>query len=122
EVTNPGPVQDQNLDNTGAHEPLVTGAMRGVLIGWADFAHRGGAIARDHTTGGHVFAGGITLEEELGQLDERITASAGWERTHQGRWVAEESIRRIVEQMGADAESYNPLARLYLWAAFGNRV
>lgn len=122
EVTNPGPVQDANLDNPGAHDALVTGAMRGVLIGWSDFAHRGGAIARDHTTGGHVFAGGIPLEEELGQLDERITAAAGWERTHQGRWIAEESITRIRASMGAEADAYAPLARLHLWAGFGNRV
>lgn len=122
EVTNPGPVQDVNLDDTGAHAPLVTGAMRGTLNGWSDFAHRGGAISRDHTTGGHVFAGGIPLEEELGQLDERITASEGWGRTHQGRWIAEESIRRIRETMGADADSYAPLGRLYLWAGFANRV
>jgi hypothetical protein len=122
DVVNPGPVQDQNLDDTGAHEALVVGAMRGTLNGWSDFAHRGGAISRDHTTGGHVFAGGIPLEEELGQLSDLITAGEGWGRTHQGRWIAEESITRIRKGMGASADSYAPLARLHLWGGFANRV
>lgn len=122
DVSNPGPVQDQNLDDSGAHEPLVTGTLRGTLNGWSDFGHRGGAISRDHTTGGHVFAGGIPLEEELGQLSDIITANNGWNRTHQGRWIGEQSAARIRKNMGAEADSYSALGRLSLWAGFANRV
>lgn len=122
EVTNPGPVQDVNLDDPGAHKPLVTAAMSKVLMGLGDFGHRGSAIVRDHTTGGQTGDGGIPLDQELGQLSELVTSTNGWDRTHQGRWIAEESIRRIRENMGSEADAYPLLAELHLWAGFGNRV
>lgn len=122
DVTNPGPVQDQNLDDVGAHEPLVTGAMRGLLNGWSHFAHYGGAIARDHTTSGHVFAGGIPLEIELGRLSAVVTANPGWERTHQGRWIAEHAAPRMRQTVGAEADKYSFLGWIYLWGGFANRV
>src|SRR6185503_9347906 len=47
-VTNPGPVQDPNLDNTAAHVGLVNGAMRQVLMGWGNFAHQAAPIVREY--------------------------------------------------------------------------
>ena len=122
EVTNPGPVQDANLDDPGAHEALVTGSKRSTLMGLSWSAHYGGGIVRDHSPGGHQQAGGVPLQVELGQLDDENTAPEAWDDSHQGRWIAEQNAARIRENLGSDADSYSPLGRLLLWAGFANRT
>src|SRR5262245_52994569 len=69
DVSNPGPLQDEALDDRGSHLALVTGAERAVAAGLAQFAHSGGASAREVQASGSTGFAGITLFEELGQLD-----------------------------------------------------
>jgi starch-binding outer membrane protein, SusD/RagB family len=120
-VTNPGPVQDRNLEDPATHEPLVTGAMRSTLLGFSAIAHRAGAVVREFQPSGGTGAGGITREIELGRLSDEVTLP-GWDRLQQGRWVAESGAERIRELMGDRAGSYGPLGRAYLWAGFANRI
>ena len=120
EVTNPGPVQDASLDDQGAHESLVNGARRQVMTGLATSAYRGGALVRDFSPNGPT-GPGIPIIIEIGRLDDLNTSHTGWSRGQQGRWIAEQSAARMRENMGAAGDSYGPLGRLHLWAAYGNR-
>jgi starch-binding outer membrane protein, SusD/RagB family len=122
EVTNPGPVQDVNLDDPATHDPMVNGAMRSVLTGFSSFAHYGGAVAREFQPSGGTGAAGIPRDIELGQLWDENTANSGWSRTHKGRWIAEYAIARIRETMGTQSDKYAPLGRAYLWAGVANKV
>jgi hypothetical protein len=83
-------------------------------------AYYGGALARDFSPGGPT-GPGIPIIIEIGKLDDLNTQAAGWDRGHQGRWIAEQSAERIKKTMGAAGDTYLPLAQLYLWAGFGNR-
>ncbi|MBI4521702.1 MAG: RagB/SusD family nutrient uptake outer membrane protein [Gemmatimonadetes bacterium] len=121
DVTNPGPVQDTNLNDSGTHTGLVNGAMRGTLTGLSSMAHSGSAVAREFQPSGGTGAAGVSINIELGQLWDDNTAGTGWERTHKGRWVAEYAIGKVRETMGAQAESYAPLGQLYLWAGLASR-
>src|SRR5262245_66372071 len=69
DVSNPGPLQDAALDDRGSHLALVTGAERAIAAGLSQFAHSGGASAREVQASGSTGHAGITLFEELGQLD-----------------------------------------------------
>jgi len=120
-VSNPGPVQDTNLDDAATHDAVVIGAMRSTLLGLSNMAHRSAAVVREFQPSGGTGAGGITREIELGRLSDEVTL-AGWDRLQQGRWVAEHAVDRMKEQMGAQSDSYGPIGRAYLWAGFANRV
>jgi len=118
EVTNPGPIQDPNVDDPGAHAALVNGVMRGALQGLSSYATPGGSVARDFQVSGSSVQEGI----ELGLLHELQTAQGGWNSSHQGRWIGEHMAGRIESSMGAAAGSYAPLARFYLWAGLASRT
>lgn len=122
EVTNPGPVQDVNLGDPAAHPPIVTGAIRSTLNGWGDVALSGGALVRDFHAGGHTGWAGVPERIEIGQLDDQNTNGGGWDNLHRGRWIAEYAVSLFTEVMAAEAESYQPLGRAYLWAGFANRM
>jgi hypothetical protein len=124
DVTNPGLLQDAALDDRGAHLALVTGAERAVAAGLTQFAHTGAASAREVQASGSTGFAGITLFEELGQLDPGKDGGggAGFGNMHQARWIAEEGIKRMEATLGAAAGSYELLARTYMWAGFANRI
>src|SRR5688572_20690230 len=124
EVTNPGLLQDAALDDRGAHLALVTGAERAVAAGLTSFAHPGAASAREVQASGSTGHAGITLFEELGQLDPGKDGGGGggFGNMHQARWIAEEAIERMEAALGAQAENYELLGRAYMWAGFANRI
>ena len=121
DVTNPGPLQDATLDEKGAHEALVNGAVRAIAEGLDEFGSVGAAAAREIQASGSTGFAGITASEELGVLREDEQNSQ-WNSMHEGRWIAEHAIERIEGALGSEAESYAPLARAYMWAGYANRI
>jgi hypothetical protein len=122
-VTNPGPVQDPNLDNTAAHVGLVNGAMRQVLMGWGNFAHQAAPIVREYQPTHQTGSDGIQNATELGiDLHEQEWISAAYVLTQQGRWIGEHAVERLKAVLGTAADSNRELGRAYLWAGVGNRV
>ena len=121
DVTNPGPVQDQNLEFEGAHEPLVLGAQRSTLDAIDQLALLGGCIVRDYHHGGHTGSFGCEEEEEIGRLTDEWTDNGGWSNGQQGRWIAEHAIERFNASI-ADPENYGRLARAHLWAGLASRT
>ena len=119
-VTNPGPLQDQALDNEGAHLALVTGAQRVIADGLNDFARSGVVRAREIQPSGDT---NVRHEFEIGvaEVDDRVH-ERGFGDLQQARWVADEAIRRFLPILGTGAESYAPLAEAYLWTGYANRI
>ena len=124
EVSNPGPVQDPNVNLPGAHASLVNGAVRSVQNAIGN-QYVGENIVHTITPSGHTGEGGTTVEEEMAIItDENNGDNGTFSDAQQGRWVAEEAIRRFTsgEAGVTDPNSYPLLARAYLWAGLANRV
>lgn len=119
-VTNPGPLQDAAIEERGAHVALVNGAERQTAQGLDGFARPVVVLAREIQPSGDT---NIRHQHEIGQanVDDPNHESA-FGNTHQARWIGEEAIRRIAPVMGAQADSYEPMALAYLWAGYANRI
>jgi len=122
DVINPGPVQDGNLNLSGAHQGMVNGALKALQNGLG-LSYAGENIAHGLKPSGHTGVGGTLEEEEVALLtDERI--GGDWNNLHRGRWIAEEAVRRFTGPDANIAEpgSYPPLAEAYMWAGLANRI
>lgn len=122
-VTNPGPVQDTFLNERPAHEAIANGAGRDLADGLKFIAYTGAAITRElHPAGSHS-AHGISPRQQIGILDEDdTTAGNPWNLAQRARWVAEDGTRRFREELEGQFTSYEPAARILLWAGFANRL
>jgi hypothetical protein len=116
EVTNPGPVQDEFLNDTGSHEALVRGAERRVMDALGRHAYSGVAA-----TTREVFPGGDSNSMpplvQAGRLPE---GSGDWNNLMQARFIAEDALRRFALPE-VDAEPKN-VAQAHLWAGYALRI
>jgi hypothetical protein len=112
-VENPGPVQDEILDQAAAHQAVVNGVARRISLGLSNIALQTGAVTLETRASGNTT---ISIEHGLGQ----ITASSGnglWSSVQDARWVGDDAVRRLTE---AKASS-ELIAQASLWAGFANR-
>jgi hypothetical protein len=130
-VSNPGPVQDVFLNDRSAALAMVNGAGRAVSSGINWIGYTGAAVAREIHPAGSTGSFGITTKWQYGDLTtDDQDVSTHWEQAQRGRWLAEETIRRM-EAAGAppstapaaERTNYaNQLQLAYLYAGFANRV
>ncbi len=117
-VTNPGPVQDAQLNTPSAMPALVNGmsgdlslALGNFLIGNTvmtdELVHSGNYAAPNE------FAVGIIRPEDV---------DPDYQNLQQARWVAEDGLRRMQAVLGAAFESNPDTPRAYLYAGFANRL
>jgi starch-binding outer membrane protein, SusD/RagB family len=121
DVVNPGPVQDDFLNDPDAHEPMVAGASRLLMQGLNFNAYTGAAVTRELFPAGSTSAHGITLLQQRGLLewdDEHVT----WTNHQRARAVAEEGLERFEGIDGIDFMNYGPAARMALVAGYAGRV
>jgi starch-binding outer membrane protein, SusD/RagB family len=124
EVTNPGPVQDEFLNDPSSHSALVNGARRQLLLGANDVFYETAIVARELMPGGNTGAYGFAVRTLFGELPWDVGGGA-WSTVHQARWIAEDGIRRFVDENAipvADRPKSLVLAQAYLWAGYANRV
>ena len=100
EVTNPGPVQDGNLNDAGAHQGIVNGAIRAVSGGLGAYGLLGGSIVHDIMPSGHTGSAGVRPEEEVAKLTDEYDGRGSWGGLHRGRWIAQEALRRFASEEG----------------------
>ncbi|MQA92406.1 MAG: RagB/SusD family nutrient uptake outer membrane protein [Gemmatimonas sp.] len=120
EVSNPGPVQDDFLNDSGAHAALVAGIEMSVARGFSMVGFFGADAAKEYTQGGRIHP--IKLTPNPGQLDldEQLPDNA-WNDAHEARWVAEDGVRRLMENVSSFDSS--PLAaRALLYSGYTNRL
>ena len=120
EVTNPGPVQDEFLSLDASQQGLVNGAKERLTrtIGWMSYST--GLIAREIFPGGQTGSYGHTVTNQAGSHAWSSSGPNGeYNLAQQGRWVAEEAIRRFTAVGNVPPalmfEAYN-------WAGYANRV
>lgn len=129
DVVNPGPVADSDLDRNAA-TALVNGSGRALAqaINWISYT--GAAVTREIHPAGSTGSFGITSRWQQGELaadDEDLNTH--WEQATRARWLAEESVRRLVavgppgpnEVQTATAYA-NALRQAHVWAGFANRL
>lgn len=118
QVTNPGQLQDDDLNNQEGLQALVTGLHY-------DFSQSTDLMAFDIARLTDEMAGSgsyfLTGRFRRGIID-REDANGAWNTAQQARWVAEDAIRRLQEVSGEDFGNNTDLAaRAYLHAGLANR-
>ena len=127
-VTNPGPVQDQYLNNPLAFSAVVNGMANAFVGGLALDAT--GAVAkvvacvtRENFPSGNLLDHGCDINEEAGILTPDASHEAtAWQGAQNARFVAEDGIKRMEAVLGEDANTNANVAKGYMWAGFSNRV
>ena len=122
EVTNPGPVQDEFLNEPGAREAIVNGIARDLsdALNWVGY--RGAAVTREIHPSGSTFSYGISPRAQIGLLPEDETDTY-WDFSQRARWTASHAIDRLQETM--DQQEFNNselVAQAYLWQGYANRL
>jgi len=122
EVSNPGPVDDPQLNEPGAHNAVVQGASFALSIALWQLGYMNGETADEITRSGRNFC----CPKAPPRVGDLTRAQLGgyhpWNVTHRARFVAEDATRRFEEIMGGDANSYPPNAWAKLYAGYANRL
>jgi hypothetical protein len=122
DVINPGPIQAEFLEDTGAYSAVVNGAGRNLSEGINWVAYTGGAVAREIHPAGSTAAFGISVRQQAGKLTED-ESSTWWNVSQRARWTAEEAVARGKRNLSAaDAAKSVNLAQAMVWAGFANRL
>ena len=120
EVTNPGPIQEQFLEETLAQPAVVNGMGRALAQGLNWLAYTGAAVTREIHPAGSTAAFGISNEWSQGELrtDDR-NLDTHWNQSSRARWLAESGVARM-ERVGPASPELLVQARL--WAGYANRL
>ena len=129
-VSNPGPVQDEFLNDRNAALAMVNGAGRALSQGMNWIGYTGAAVAREVHPAGSTGSFGISNRWQNGELGaDDSDLDTHWEQAQRARWVAEEAIRRLEAagppsaiDLQTPAQYKDNLQRAYLYAGFANRV
>lgn len=118
-VTNPGPIQDEFLDDPEAHAAMVKGMGRALSAGINWIGYTGAAVTREIHPAGSTGSFGITNRWQQGFLEpDDSDLDTHWEQAQRARWLAENGIARIQEVPA----SASLLPEAYLYAGFANRL
>jgi hypothetical protein len=122
DVTNPGPVQDEFLNDSDAFEAVVNGMGRDLSDGLNYLAFHGSMVVRELFPTGGTGQFGISPRNADGFLDANDQGTP-WNLTQRARWVAEDGLRRFAENMEASEFSRSEMvAQAHLWAGYSNRA
>ena len=120
-VTNPGPVQDEFLNDNSANLSIVNGSgrMLAEALNWVGYT--GGAIVREVTPSGSIGSFGISPEVRNGELnDDQINTQ--WNFSQRARSVSEQGLAHLRQNLDADFSSSPLAAQILIWAAYSNRL
>jgi hypothetical protein len=120
EVTNPGPVQDDFLNEPEAQPAMVQGTLRalGDALNW--IAYTSSAVAREVHPSGSTGSFGISVRQQSGELrDDEVNTH--WENAHRARASGEGTVSRVeATETGWIDETLRDEA--YLFTAFAFRL
>jgi hypothetical protein len=117
-VTNPGPIDDAQLDNVTAIPALVNGMSGDLSFALGNFVDRG-ALAS-----GELSEAGLFIPEGhyfLGQFIPQ-DVNADWGNMQTARWTAESGLARMKAVLGTGFETNVGTPRAYLYGGFANRL
>jgi hypothetical protein len=121
-VVNAGPVQDDFLNEPGAHAAVVAGIELNLALGMNMLNFFGSEVSKEYTQGGRIHP--IKLPPLPRQLDHIATElpNNAWNTAHTARWVAEDGVRRLRESMEGGFASSPLAAQALLYAGYANRA
>lgn len=118
-VTNPGPIDDSDLETPTAMGALVNGMSGDLSAAIGDFLLQNALMADELKHSGNYaaenqFADGIIRPEDV---------NGRWSEMQRARWVAEHGIERMKDVLGSDGFEGSSLAPMaYVYAGFANRL
>jgi hypothetical protein len=117
-VSNPGPLQDSQLDVPTALPALVNGMSGDLSVAIGNYIDRGALASGELAESGNFAAelqyfNGIIRPEDV---------NPDWANMQQARWSAEDGIRRMGRVLGAGLDNNVDTPRAYLYAGFANRL
>jgi hypothetical protein len=118
DVTNPGPVQAENLNDPGAFPAIVNGIQRAMVEALNYTGLQAAAVTRELFPTGQTGQFGIEPFNSVGYLTEDEQGTP-WSAGQQARWLAESAITRMEDVLGGTPDKN--LAAAYLWAGYANR-
>ena len=120
DIEAPGRIADEDLNNRSAVQGIVAGMSYDISQGLD------AALAEAVMAGGELWHGGSYNHGAIPRgmlLDEAGLWDGPFGSMQQGRWVAEQGLKRILEVLGpTDYETSPNVARAYLLAGFANRL
>lgn len=117
-VTNPGRIQEKDLNTVEGMETLVTGMSADFSYIYDDLGFTGARLSDELAGSGSYY---LTSQLRHGKIDPEDSGFY-WEGVQQARFVAEDGLKRMQKVLGDDFDG-NPLtARAYLYAGFSNRM
>ena len=130
EVTNPGPVQDEFLKDRNAATAMVNGSGRALSAGINWISYTGAAVTREIHPAGSTGSFGITNRWQSGELNpDDVDLNDHWQQASRARWLAEETVRRLVEvgppvppSVQTVAQYNTLLMQAHVYAGYANRV
>ncbi len=122
EVTNPGPVQDEYLNDVAAIPAQVNGMALSLSRALNYIVYQGGIVTRELFPTGMAGQFGIEPRNMVGFLTPQEQGSP-WSEAQQARWLAERGLARFEEVLSpADFAASPQVAQAYLWAGYANRL
>lgn len=130
EVTNPGPVQDRFLEDRTAANAMVNGSGRALAAGINWISYTGAAITREIHPAGSTGSFGISNRWQNGELNpDDADLNDHWAQASRARWLAEETVRRIIAAgppvaggVQTPAQYNTLLMQAHVYAGYANRV
>jgi len=121
EVSNPGPIQADALEDPKALTAVVNGAGRDLAEALNWVAYTGGAAAREIFPAGSTGSFGITPRQQAGKLvdDDDDTH---WNFSQRARWTAEDAVARVKRVAATTTTTNATLAQGLIWAGYANRL
>lgn len=118
DITNPGPIEDADLNTPNSMPALVTG-MSGDLSSALSTTTIWGSVWSDDLT--HSGTLGAPTLFAAGDIDA-TQVNGWWNGAHRARWVAENGIERMQDVLGTDFEASPLASRAFVLAGFSNRI
>lgn len=120
DVSNPGPIQAEALEDPKALTAVVNGAGRDLAEALNWVAYTGGAVALEIFPAGSTGSFGITPRQQNGILADD-DGNDWWNQAQRARWTSEDAIDRIKRVLPTATTNVN-LAQALIWAGFANRL
>lgn len=118
DVTNPGPIADDDLNSPNAMTALVVGMSADLSVGLSTTTIWGSVWSDDLLHSGTLGAPTIFARGVIGPID----VNPWWGEMHRARWVAEHGIDRMKTVLATGFETSALAPRAYLIAGFANRI
>jgi len=118
DVSNPGPIADEDLDNINAMPGLVTGMSFDLSRGLDELNYDETVMADEQYHSGSYAQPGLFVRGNIRPED----VNNEWGEAHRARWVAESGIERMKKVMGEEFDRSALSARAYIYAGLANRL